>query len=137
MTQPVMLSFMTSPRGRHTSERSSDRFAEVTHRLQAGVDRGQDLGHGAGPQGDDLHTADDAAECLPDGPKVEDDPEQTERRGSDDQRSDDQGHPGDCWHIDVPLFFGSGQPRSFATEPAYRTAPVDTSRTVLSVTASI
>src|SRR5215469_7932637 len=110
----------------------SDGFAEVANRLQAGVDRGEPLGHRAGQLGDGLHPPGGRDEGRADRPEVEDDPDQADRGDRDDQRGDDQRHPGSCWHG----FLLSAQPRSFATEPAYRTAPLATSLTVSSVVAS-
>src|SRR5262249_30140203 len=115
----------------HDGSLSSAGFAEAASRLQARVDGGEPSRHGAGERGDRLHPAGGRDERLADGPQVEDHPEQAERGDRDDQRGDDYGCPGGCWHGDSPF-----QPRSLATEPAYRTAPTDTCLTVLSVMAS-
>src|SRR5215471_12310377 len=112
----------------------SDRFAEVADGLEVGVHRGEPLRHRAGLVGDHRYPPAGGDQGLVDGPEVEDDPEQAHRRDRDDQRGDDQGHPGGCWHGRCP--FCRAQPRRRATEPAYRTAPTLTSSMVLSVVAS-
>src|SRR5215475_12512265 len=132
ITQPVVLVPAAVPY-MSCSFGSSDRFAEVADRLQAGVDRGEPLGHRAGQIRDGLHPAGGRDEGRADRAEMEDDPEQADRGDRDDQRRDDQCHPGSCWH---GCFSFPAQPRSFATEPAYRTAPLATSLTVSSVVAS-
>src|SRR5262245_58212377 len=81
---------------------TSHRLTEVTDRLEAGVDRRQDLGHGAGLLGDDRDAADDRIERPAYGDEVSDHSGQAEGGGGDDERRDDQGHPGNGGHGILP-----------------------------------
>src|SRR4029077_4684518 len=129
-TQPVGLVPAARTCGSITG--SSDRFAKVTDGLQARVDRGQPLGHGAGQLSHGLHSPGRGDQRPSDRPEVEDDPEQAHRGDGDDQRGDDDGEPGGSWHGCSPSCYTS----SLATAPPYRHAPTETSLTVVSVTAS-
>src|SRR5580658_416538 len=77
---------------------SLDRFAKVADGLKACVDRGEPLRNRAGQAGDGLDPSGGSDQCLPDGPQVEDDPQQAERGDRDNQRGDDNCEPGGCWH---------------------------------------
>src|SRR5262249_60132879 len=105
---------------------------EVADGLEVRVDRGEPLGNRAGQASDGLHPAGGRDQGLMYRPEVEDHPEQAYRGDRDDQQGGDQGEPGYCWHgrYSFPC-----QPRSLATEPAYRTAPTLTSSMVFSVSA--
>src|SRR5450759_4316353 len=131
-TQPVVLVPAARTSCISGSFASSDRLAEVPDRLQARIDRGQPVRHGAGQLRDGLDPTGGRDERRAYRPEVEDDPQQAHGGNRDNQRSDDQCHPGSCWHDRSP----STQPRSLATEPAYRTAPTATSLMVVSVLAS-
>src|SRR5215472_13869587 len=76
----------------------SDRLAEVPDRLQARVDRGQPVGHGAGQLRDGTDAAGDLAQRRQGGPEVEYDAQQANRGDRDYQRGDDQRAPGSCRH---------------------------------------
>src|SRR5215470_5500623 len=96
MTQPVLLPPAARTCGSMAG--SSDRFGEVADWFQARVDRGQPLRHRAGELGHGLHPAGGRDERLVYRPEMKDHPDQAERGDGEDQRRDDQGCPGSCWH---------------------------------------
>src|SRR5215469_10534085 len=97
----------------------SDGLAEVPDGLQACVDRGKPCGHRAGQLCDGRNPAGRRNEGRADGTQVEDHPQEADGGDRDNDRRDDQGEPGSCWHGG----FLSVLPSRGASQPNPRSGP--------------